>query len=372
MLRNSSYKILIICILFLCFVIYNEYQYKTLLKRLLLGIQNTPKCDKVENVVFLKTHKCASSSLQNIFLRYGEKNQLNFAVPKSGHQLYGNNWNLVGNEYNVSYNFFLLHARFKYGDIAKVMGHSNQTTYITMIRDPVDIFVSAWDYYKLGGSYKMTIEEFARAPPSVTKRKSGMLGTNQLLFDLGVDNIYDDDEVNKKIKQMDDRFHLVMILEKFEESLVLMKNILCWDSNDVKNLKLNARKVNADKIISDETRQLLKVIMNQDYKVYNHFKEKFHQKLEEFGSSKMQKEIEELERVNNEITEKCNFEEADNKKLSGKFKWWGNSDLVGYLVNSGNDKEIDEECQLMTMSELSFVDRIRKSQLEKYPPILKQ
>ena len=32
---------------------------------------------------------------------------------------------------------------------------------------------------------------------------------------------------------------------KFQESLVLMKNILCWDSNDVKNLKLNARKVNA-------------------------------------------------------------------------------------------------------------------------------
>ena len=40
------------------------------------------------------------------------------------------------------------------------MGHSNQTTYITMIRDPVDIFVSAWDYYKLGGSYKMTIGKF--------------------------------------------------------------------------------------------------------------------------------------------------------------------------------------------------------------------
>ena len=47
-----------------------------------------------------------------------------------------------------------------------------------------------------------------------------MLGTNQLLFDLGVDNIYDDDEVNKKIKQMDDRFHLVMILENFEACIL--------------------------------------------------------------------------------------------------------------------------------------------------------
>ena len=37
------------------------------------------------------------------------------------------------------------------------MGDTTKTVYITMIRDPVDIFVSAWDYYKQGGSYKMTI-----------------------------------------------------------------------------------------------------------------------------------------------------------------------------------------------------------------------
>ena len=33
--------------------------------------------------------QCASSSLQNIFLRFGEKNHLNFAIPRDGAQLYG-------------------------------------------------------------------------------------------------------------------------------------------------------------------------------------------------------------------------------------------------------------------------------------------
>ena len=37
------------------------------------------------------------------------------------------------------------------------MGDTNSSTYITMIRNPVDIFVSAWEYYKMGGSYKMTL-----------------------------------------------------------------------------------------------------------------------------------------------------------------------------------------------------------------------
>ena len=43
-----------------------------------------------------------------------------------------------------------------------------------------------------------------------------MLGPNQLLFDLGVDDVYNDEAVNKKIREMDERFHLVMILEHFE------------------------------------------------------------------------------------------------------------------------------------------------------------
>ena len=34
---------------------------------------------------------------------------------------------------------------------------STSHTYITMIRNPVDIFVSAWNYYKPEVSYNMTI-----------------------------------------------------------------------------------------------------------------------------------------------------------------------------------------------------------------------
>ena len=74
----------------------------------------------------------------------------------------------------MTYNIFCLHSRyndsvqtdfdciasnyrFNYEMISKWMGDNNKTVYITMIRDPVDIFVSAWDYYKLIGNYKMTL-----------------------------------------------------------------------------------------------------------------------------------------------------------------------------------------------------------------------
>ena len=50
-----------------------------------------------------------------------------------------------------------LFFRFKYQLISKWMGDTTKSVYITMIRDPVEIFVSAWDYYKMDGNYKMTL-----------------------------------------------------------------------------------------------------------------------------------------------------------------------------------------------------------------------
>ena len=64
---------------------------------------------------------------------------------------------LVGIEYeNVSYNIFCNHGKFDYPQMSKVMGSREKTKYITMIRDPVELFISAW-YYSIHKGYKMTL-----------------------------------------------------------------------------------------------------------------------------------------------------------------------------------------------------------------------
>ena len=52
-------------------------------KHLILESTRTD-CSPQENVVFLKTHKTASSTIQNIFFRYGLRNNLRFALPEKG------------------------------------------------------------------------------------------------------------------------------------------------------------------------------------------------------------------------------------------------------------------------------------------------
>ena len=110
-----------------------------------------------------------------------------------------------------------------------------------------------------------------------------------------------------------------------------MKDLLCWDMNDIKNLKLNARKENGRSPISPEGRKLLEKKMAPDYKVYNYFKAKFDQKLKDFGHRRMSQELEELDRINTEVTKRCEFAEEDNKKLDKDLTWlWSN--VQGYKV----------------------------------------
>ena len=48
------------------------------------------------------------------------------------------------------------------------------------------------------------------------------IGPNQLLWDLGVDRVDSEDEVRRKIVEMEERFHLVMILEYFEVTISIL------------------------------------------------------------------------------------------------------------------------------------------------------
>ena len=44
--------------------------------------------------------------------------------------------------------------RFNYTKLSQEIGDNSKYYYVSVIRDPVDIFVSSWYYYKLPNRYK--------------------------------------------------------------------------------------------------------------------------------------------------------------------------------------------------------------------------
>ena len=118
-----------------------------------------------------------------------------------------------------------------------------------------------------------------------------------------------------------------------------MRNLLCWDIDDIKNLKLNARRENEESPLSQEGRQLLEEKMAPDYKVYNYFKAKFDEKLRNLGENNLSQELKELDRVNTEITKKCEFAKEDNKNLNSAMVWWAKN-IQGYKVSQQSHRAV--------------------------------
>ena len=61
-------------------------------------------------------------------------------------------------------------------------------------------------------------------------------GRNQQLFDLGLEAVgmRSREEVNAKIRDVDREFDFVFITEEFDQSLVLLKEHMCWSMDDVR------------------------------------------------------------------------------------------------------------------------------------------
>ena len=135
------------------------------------------------------------------------------------------------------YQAVVLHTMWSQEEVEKVLGKG--ATYITILRDPVDQFESLYNYAHFEKTLHENIDGFVRhyverehEMPGMNgieaPRMEGYLGRNQQLWDLGLTDTLQPDLVEAKVQELDKNFHLVMIAEHFEESLVLLSHQLCW------------------------------------------------------------------------------------------------------------------------------------------------
>ena len=118
---------------------------------------------------YLKTHKCASSTIQNILLRYVLHNDLNVALPVRGNYLgYKQMFDrklmrsALWEKANLKYDMFLVHTRWNHTRISQLLDDQGDVFYFSIVRDPVELFRSYWDYYNLTSLSNMTLETYTR------------------------------------------------------------------------------------------------------------------------------------------------------------------------------------------------------------------
>ncbi|KAL4648189.1 galactose-3-O-sulfotransferase 3 [Arapaima gigas] len=272
---------------------------------------------KHTSIAFLKTHKTASTTVQNLLFRFAERHNLTVALPfpACDHQFcYPRSFSSrFVHPYTMPPQIITNHMRFDYTEVRHIM--PNDTMYITILREPASMFESLFTYYN---QYCLTfkrvpdgsLETFISHPWRYyrAKDKDSMYAHNTLTYDLGGDKDHsatDTAYVKDFIAQIDSIFSLVMISEHFDESLVLLRHLLSWDLEDVLYIKLNMRAPNSKHHLSNDLAVKIRTWNWLDTKLYDHFNATLWRRLRELGLSCVAKEVQLLRSMQDKLLRGC-------------------------------------------------------------------
>ncbi|KFP33081.1 Galactosylceramide sulfotransferase, partial [Colius striatus] len=276
------------------------------------GSPSAPSCLPKLNIMFMKTHKTASSTILNILFRFGEKHRLKFAFPNGRNDFY--------------YPSF-----FERRPVADYP----PGPFVTVLRDPAYLFESSFHYFgpvipltwKLTGEDKMA--QFLQDPWRYYDPNgfNAHYLQNLLFFDLGYDNSLAADSplVEEHIREIDGRFHL-----------------------------LNARKGSTVSRLTPELYEKATAWNLIDAKLYRYFNATFWRKVEAYGRERMAKDVAELRRENEKMRSICidggHAVDASAIQESSMQPWQplGEKSLLGYKHQKLCRKMLTPEIQYLT------------------------
>lgn len=206
----------------------------------------------------------------------------------------------------------------------------------------------------------MSLEEFAGQPyKKVARWRMGkVFGIHQMFFDFGYSTAEDltPERMNHILEALNSTFDLVMVAERYDESLVLLKDMMCWTADDVAYLSINYRSKKSNTTrLSLEAREKLLQLSYPDVQIYKFFLRVFEAKIEAFGRSRMEKELAAVREANKRLAEMC-VVEKDSPLVSKKGMEW--SEALGKLLV----RDDIQKCVDVARTEHDMLNEVRHRQ----------
>lgn len=356
-------------------------EHKTELKDSSIPFElNSTRPFNKSHIVYIKVHKAASSTIQSILLRFGMKNRLSFALPRS---------KLRTNQLGWPRSFQAdkhLDSDVKQPDVLcyhSVLSKSLMSTmpgdsfYLTSIRDPFSQVVSSYKYYQMYSNSSCWATNVTVEPQTLmqllqnrTVYCRGGVIWNAQSFDLGLPPRYSNNQeyISKFISGMDELFHFVIIVDYFDECLILLRDLLNWTNRDILHFKSNfngasrrSRNLLSGYVPKDNprNRQTIYRYLKADYSIYQHFKMKIEKVILD-KRDYLDKELRKFRTLQNQWMENCILKSIPGYRLRDpRFKPYG-AGSQGYLLTRNGFK--NETCVRLAMVEMAYAHMIRQYQ----------
>ena len=187
------------------------------------------------------------------------------------------------------------------------------------------------------------------------KRK---LGYNMMLHDLGFDikGSMPAIDIRKAIEKVEKIFDLVLIAEKMDESLILLKDLLNWEYSDIIFFTKNARSKTHVQQLSNDSIVSLMDLNNADMMLYTHFLNKHSQAVLRYGERKMADSVSILRSLRDQYFEDCDVK-VITKENNTQFH-----ECSGLVYSYTVDGNSNENCVYLSTAELPLLDIVRSKQ----------
>uniref|UniRef100_A0A3B5AHB2 Galactose-3-O-sulfotransferase 2 n=1 Tax=Stegastes partitus TaxID=144197 RepID=A0A3B5AHB2_9TELE len=340
-------------------------------------------CYPQSHIVFLKTHKTASSTILNILYRYGESRNLTFALPLNKHSqlfypfFFASHFVEGVSSRNVKqFHIMCNHMRFKKSEVEKVM--PEDTFYFSILRHPVAMMESIFIYFKSIPAFHNTYSLDDFLDHSWRNYNSSVLNNhyahNILAFDFGFDNNVAagaedlEERATVAIAAIEQDFNLILISEYFDESMILLKHVLCWSLEDVVSFRLNSRSEKNRHHLLHATAEKIKKWNALDWRIYLHFNTTFWHKVDSLvGQEKLNREISQLKDLQAKLANTClkdggAVDPSHVKDAGLKPFQYGAAVIQGYNLNPHLDRQMKTKCQRLVTPELQYTDHLYTQQ----------
>lgn len=249
------------------------------------------------------------------------------------------------------------------------------TVFITILRNPVSQFESTFSYMEFAQllgikATKDPLVTFFEDPGKTMAKISDLSVSGSVLlpylnllrngqsFDLGLESVqfFIKEKTSHAITELDSSFDLVLMMEYFDESLILLARELCWDIRDVAYFKLNQRRSSDVKTkLSDELVQTIRQWNKTDVLLYDYFNSTFWKKVEELGKA-FWSDVSRLRHYNKVLEDACLLPGEHYAKAYTR----QSKQILGYGLKNNLDPHLKLLCGKMITNEIDYIEYLRK------------
>ena len=233
---------------------------------------NKSSCEEQTSHYFLKLDKAGSTSIQNLFWRFGVSRSLSVMVFKRRFPIPNRDFRPVLlpdpkiESFDGLYHIFCEHSIFNEAALKSKM--KKDTQYTAILREPLSRLRSALKYSGYVKQHSLGIQVDPAEHFLTSTRTDGTFhqAATKFGYELGMDT-------QTFLGYIDSKFKVILILERLDESLVLMKRRYCWKFKDIMYLPMRQTtyKTTQDKERVAALHRLHRERNEIDYLLYEYF-----------------------------------------------------------------------------------------------------